>query len=47
MYYFNPRGISTNPETNEWKIEQEKEIFLKYRQKYEEQQKEQQEGIVL
>jgi len=47
VYYFNPRGISTNPETNEWKIEQEKEIFLKYRQKYEEQQKEQQEGIVL
>ena len=31
VYYFNPRGISTNVENFSWKQEEEKEIFLKYR----------------
>jgi len=31
VYYFNPTGISTNPENNSWKKEEEKEIFMKYR----------------
>ena len=30
MYYFNPKGISTNPENFEWKQKEEKEIFKKY-----------------
>ena len=36
VYYFNPRGVSTNPENNDWKVEEEKEVYLKYKQKFEE-----------
>jgi len=30
VYYFNPKGMSTNPENFEWKQKEEKEIFKKY-----------------
>ena len=30
LYYFNPRGISTNPENFSWKREEEQEIYEKY-----------------
>jgi glycosyltransferase involved in cell wall biosynthesis len=30
VYYFNPKGMSTNPEHDSWKKEHEKEIFMKY-----------------
>ncbi len=30
LYYFNPTGISTNPDNFSWKREEEKEIFEKY-----------------
>jgi glycosyltransferase involved in cell wall biosynthesis len=30
LYYFNPTGISTNPENFEWKREEEKKVFKKY-----------------
>jgi hypothetical protein len=30
VYYFNPEGISTNPENLGWKEEEEKEIYKKY-----------------
>jgi glycosyltransferase involved in cell wall biosynthesis len=30
LYYFNPKGMSTNQENNSWKREEEKEIFKKY-----------------
>lgn len=30
LYYFNPKGISTNPENFGWKREEEKEIYEKY-----------------
>ena len=31
LYYFNPTGISTNPDNLDWKREEEKEVFEKYR----------------
>ena len=31
LYYFNPKGISTNPENFDWKEEEEREVFKKYR----------------
>lgn len=31
LYYFNPKGMSTNQEHNEWKRKEEKDIFLKYK----------------
>ena len=31
LYFFNPKGISTNPENNSWKRKEEKEVYLKYR----------------
>ena len=31
LYYFNPKGISTNPENNSWKRKEEEEVFKKYR----------------
>ena len=34
IYYFNPEGISTNPENNSWKKEEEKKIFKSYMQQY-------------
>ncbi len=30
LYYFNPKGISTNPDNFDWKREEEREIFEKY-----------------
>ena len=30
VYYFNPVGMSTNPEHDSWKKQHEKEIFMKY-----------------
>ena len=30
VYYFNPKGMSTNPEHDSWKISQEKEILSNY-----------------
>lgn len=30
LYYFNPKGMSTNEENKSWKREEEKEIFKKY-----------------
>jgi glycosyltransferase involved in cell wall biosynthesis len=30
LYYFNPKGMSTNSEHNSWKRQEEKEIFKKY-----------------
>ena len=37
VYYFNPRGISTNIENTEWKEKEEKEIFTKYKTIFENQ----------
>jgi hypothetical protein len=44
VYYFNPKGISTNVENESWKKEQEKEIFMKYRKKL---QEESNTGVIL
>jgi hypothetical protein len=33
VYYFNPTGMSTNPEHDDWKKEHEKEIFKRYKTK--------------
>ena len=30
IYYFNPKGISTNSENTSWKREEEKEVFSTY-----------------
>ena len=30
VYYFNPTGMSTNPEHDSWKKEHEREIFQNY-----------------
>ena len=30
LYYFNPKGISTNPDNFDWKREEEREVFEKY-----------------
>ena len=38
VYYFNPEGMSTNPEHDSWKKEHEKEIFQGYLQIYQHQQ---------
>lgn len=38
VYYFNPTGMSTNPEHDSWKKEHEKEIFQGYLQIYQQQQ---------
>jgi hypothetical protein len=32
VYYFNPEGISTNFENLGWKQEEEKKIYLKYKE---------------
>ena len=34
IYYFNPDGISTNPENTSWKKEEEKKIFKEYIKKF-------------
>lgn len=44
LYYFNPKGLSTNPENNSWKQQEEKEIFTKYKKIS---QEEKQGGIIL
>ncbi len=36
IYYLNPTGMSTNPEHNEWKRKEEKEVFIKYMTKLQE-----------
>ena len=36
VYYFNPTGMSTNPEHDSWKKQHEKEIFMKYLETYQE-----------
>jgi len=33
VYYYNPTGVSTNPEHDSWKKEEEKEIWTVYRKK--------------
>ena len=38
LYYFNPTGISTNPENFSWKEDEEREIFKMYRNSTTEQQ---------
>ena len=38
VYYFNPKGVSTNVEHNSWKKKQEREIFQNYLQIYQQQQ---------
>jgi glycosyltransferase involved in cell wall biosynthesis len=40
LYYFNPKGISTNFENFAWKQEEEKEIFVKYQDKMEKENEE-------
>ena len=34
IYYYNPKGISTNPENNDWKRKEELEIYKKYQKVY-------------
>tara|TARA_R110002020_G_scaffold78506_6_gene197428 strand:- start:1218 stop:3203 length:1986 start_codon:yes stop_codon:yes gene_type:complete len=34
LYYFNPKGMSTNPENDTWKRKEEIEIFKKYQKIY-------------
>jgi len=47
LYYFNPKGISTNVENVGWKREEEKEIFLKYKKIYDEMLEKEKAGVVL
>lgn len=48
LYYFNPKGVSTNVENNNWKRQEEKEIFMKYFNIFKESKKKaQEESIVL
>tara|TARA_R100000008_G_scaffold1988_1_gene1645 strand:- start:6564 stop:8567 length:2004 start_codon:yes stop_codon:yes gene_type:complete len=35
VYYFNPAGVSTDPKNNSWKVEEEREVFLKYKKQLE------------
>jgi hypothetical protein len=37
VYYFNPNGMSTNTEHDSWKKQHEKEIFMTYLGKLQEQ----------
>ena len=39
LYYFNPKGISTNADNSSWKREEEREIFKKYFAKLKEEKK--------
>ena len=34
VYYFNPSGISTNPENFDWKRKEELEIYKKYQKRF-------------
>jgi hypothetical protein len=38
LYYFNPNGLSTNPENDIWKRKEEKEVFKKYMNMFRERQ---------
>jgi len=38
VYYFNPTGMSTNPEHDSWKQEHEREIFQTYLERLQEMQ---------
>jgi glycosyltransferase involved in cell wall biosynthesis len=40
VYYFNPTGISTNPENDSWKKKEEYEVFKKYQKIFLKQQEE-------
>tara|TARA_R100001082_G_scaffold103379_1_gene74020 strand:- start:6377 stop:8335 length:1959 start_codon:yes stop_codon:yes gene_type:complete len=31
LYYFNPEGVSTNPDNFEWKMQEEQEVYNKYK----------------
>ena len=44
LYYFNPKGISTNFENFAWKQEEEKAIYIKYKTMMEEERKNAEEG---
>jgi hypothetical protein len=39
LYFFNPEGMSTNQENTSWKREEEKEVFRKYMDLYQERNK--------
>ena len=38
LYYFNPQGVSTNTDNEEWKREEERNVFKKYQKMYMENQ---------
>ena len=40
VYYFNPTGMSTNPEHDSWKKVHEREIFTNYMKMYQDRQRE-------
>jgi glycosyltransferase involved in cell wall biosynthesis len=46
LYYFNPKGISTDFKNSAWKLEEEREIWKKYNQMSQNMEKENQ-GIIL
>lgn len=47
VYYFNPKGVSTDPQNNDWKRADEKRIFTHYRDKIREEREESRTEIVL
>jgi glycosyltransferase involved in cell wall biosynthesis len=47
LYYFNPKGISTNPENYSWKREEEKSVFRKYKKIKSESEIKTTEGLIL
>ena len=46
VYYYNPTGISTDPENNDWKRADEKRIFTHYRDKIRKEKVEKQEIVL-
>jgi len=47
LYFFNPKGISTNPENNSWKREEEKSVFKKYKKNNSENEIKTTKGLIL
>lgn len=47
VYYYNPTGISTNPDNFSWKREEEKNIFLTYKTKLDSLKEEDQPSVIL
>ena len=47
LYYFNPKGVSTNVENTSWKQQEEKEIFLKYKNKKQGSKQDLSPGVIL